>query len=35
MSDALAANDVGTFGKVRATYLRLMLKKVSRYISSE
>ncbi|WP_292527342.1 GntR family transcriptional regulator [Mesorhizobium sp.] len=35
MSDALASNDVGTFGKVRATYLRLMLKKVSRYISSD
>lgn len=35
MSDALAANDVGSFGAVRATYLRWMLKKVSRYISSD
>ncbi|RUW53305.1 GntR family transcriptional regulator [Mesorhizobium sp. M1A.F.Ca.ET.072.01.1.1] len=35
LSDALASSDVGTFGKVRATYLRLMLKKVSRYISSD
>lgn len=35
MSDALAANDVTSFGKVRATYLRWMLKKVSRYISSD
>ncbi|WP_181147717.1 GntR family transcriptional regulator [Ensifer aridi] len=35
LSDALASNDVGTVGKVRATYMRLMLKNVSRYISSE
>ncbi|MER9256384.1 GntR family transcriptional regulator [Mesorhizobium sp. M0598] len=35
LSDALASNDLGTFGKVRATYLRWMLKKVSRYISSD
>ena len=35
MSDALAKNDVGSFGRVRSTYLRWMLKKVSRYISSD
>lgn len=35
LSDALALGDVVKFGKVRATYLRLMLKKVSRYISSD
>ena len=35
MSEAMAANDVGAFGKVRATYLRWMLKKVSRYISND
>ncbi|MER9801171.1 GntR family transcriptional regulator [Mesorhizobium sp. M0142] len=35
LSDALSSNDLGTFGKVRATYLRWMLKKVSRYISSD
>ena len=34
-ADALAANDVQAFGRVRATYLRWMLKKVSRYIASE
>lgn len=35
MSAALAKNDVGSFGRVRSTYLRWMLKKVSRYISSD
>ncbi|MES0003066.1 GntR family transcriptional regulator [Mesorhizobium sp. M0051] len=35
LSDALVSNDLGTFGKVRATYLRRMLRKVSRYISSD
>ncbi len=35
MSDALAKSDVGSFGRVRVTYLRWMLKKVSRYISSD
>lgn len=35
LSAALASSDLGTFGKVRATYLRWMLKKVSRYISSD
>ena len=34
-SDALASNDVGTFGKVRATSLRWMMEKVGRYISSD
>lgn len=33
LSDALTSNDLGTFGKVRATYMRWTLKKVSRYIS--
>ncbi|SFT85620.1 hypothetical protein SAMN05192563_1004410 [Paraburkholderia aspalathi] len=34
MTDALTDSDVTAFGEVRAKYLRWMLKKVSRYISS-
>ncbi|WP_095204441.1 GntR family transcriptional regulator [Mesorhizobium carmichaelinearum] len=35
LNDALLANDVGKLGKARADYVRRMLKKVSRYISSD